>query len=77
MIRITEKDIYINTSFITLQSALKFAGVSITGGEAKVIVENGFVMINGAVCTMRGKKLYENDVIEVKNIGFVRIRKEK
>ena len=51
----------ITTEFIKLQDALKFANVVYSGGEAKTLVQEGAVTVNGEVCTMRGKKLYPGD----------------
>ena len=51
----------ISTEFIKLQDALKFANLVGSGGEAKVLVQEGQVTVNGEVCTMRGKKLYPGD----------------
>lgn len=50
-------EIPITTYFIKLESFLKFAGASETGGEAKNRIQNGEVTVDGQVCTMRGKKL--------------------
>lgn len=57
--------IKITTEFIKLDAFLKFAGVCMTGGEAKLAIQNGDVSVNGAVCSMRGKKLHPGDVVEV------------
>ena len=64
--------IKIDSEFIRLQDLLKLSGVCSTGGMAKVVIQNGEVLVNGEVCTMRGKKLrtgdraqYDNIVIEV------------
>lgn len=50
-------NIKIKTEFIKLQDLLKFAGAVETGGDAKIIIQEGRVTVNGAICTMRGKKL--------------------
>ncbi len=55
----------ITTEFIKLDSLLKFANAVATGGEAKQIVQDGLVKVNGEVCTMRGKKIRPGDVVEV------------
>ena len=55
--------ISITTDFIKLDAFLKFAGLCGSGGEAKRCVEDGLVSVNGAVCTMRGKKLRPGDVV--------------
>ena len=67
------KTITITTEFIKLQDLLKLAGAVYTGGEAKAMVQDGFVRVNGEVCTMRGKKIrpgdtvvYENETYQVK-----------
>ena len=54
----------ITTEFIKLQDLLKFANAVSTGGEAKIRVQEGEVKVNGEVCTMRGKKLYNGDKFE-------------
>ena len=54
-------EIQIHTEFIKLQDLLKFAGAVETGGDAKLIIQDGRVTVNGEVCTMRGKKLRPGD----------------
>ena len=61
----------IETPFIRLDALLKFAGAVETGGEAKLIIQDGGVMVNGEVCTMRGKKLYPGDQAELDGQIFV------
>lgn len=56
--------ITINTEFIKLDSLLKFAALVGTGGEAKYVISEGMVKVNGEVCTMRGKKIYPGDKVE-------------
>ena len=51
----------ITTEFIKLQDALKYANVVYSGGEAKQLILEEQVLVNGEVCTMRGKKLREGD----------------
>lgn len=58
-------DIPISTEFIKLESFLKFAGAAETGGDAKKRIQNGEVLVDGEVCTMRGKKLYVGSVVEI------------
>lgn len=59
------KIIKITTEFIKLDSLLKFSGIAAVGGEAKFMVTSGAVMVNGEVCTMRGKKIRSGDVVSV------------
>ena len=54
-------EIKIRTEFIKLQDLLKFAGAVETGGDAKVIIQEGRVTVNGEPCAMRGKKLRPGD----------------
>ena len=55
--------ITITTEYIKLQDLLKLAALA-TGGEAKLLIQDGEVLVNGEVCTMRGKKLRPGDVVE-------------
>ncbi|MBR4017195.1 MAG: RNA-binding S4 domain-containing protein [Oscillospiraceae bacterium] len=54
-------DLTIHTEFIKLQDAMKYANVVYSGGEAKQLILEGQVKVNGEVCTMRGKKLHPGD----------------
>ena len=56
--------IEITTEYIKLQDLLKLAGLTYTGGEAKVVIQEGDVTVNGEVCTMRGKKIRPGDRVE-------------
>ena len=51
----------ISTEYIKLQDAMKYANIVYSGGEAKSLIQEGEVLVNGEVCTMRGKKLYPGD----------------
>lgn len=59
------KEVKITTEFIKLEAFLKFAGAVSTGGEAKNIIQDSLVQVNGEVCTMRGKKLRRGDEVLV------------
>lgn len=63
MVNMTE--IKINTEFIKLDALLKFASLVSSGGEAKAIIQDGQVLVNGEVCTMRGKKIREGDTVSI------------
>ena len=52
--------VLIQTEFIKLEAAMKLAH-AVSGGMAKTIIQNGDVLVNGEVCTMRGKKMYPGD----------------
>ena len=55
------ESITITTEFIKLQDLLKFAGLVETGGEAKSLIRDGQVYVNGEACTQRGKKIRPGD----------------
>lgn len=58
-----KETVKINTDYIQLQSFLKFKGISETGGQAKEFIQDGIIKVNGEVCTARGKKLRNGDVV--------------
>lgn len=62
--------IRIETEYIKLDSLLKFAAVVGTGGEAKYVISEGMVTVNGEVCTMRGKKLRPGDKVSFQGLDF-------
>ncbi len=62
-------EIEITTEFIKLDSFLKLAALVQTGGQAKIIIADGLVKVNGEVCTQRGKKLRKSDTIEIEEFG--------
>lgn len=66
-----EEHIKIETPFIRLDALLKFAGAVETGGEAKLLIQEGGVKVNGQSCAMRGKKLYPGDRAELDGQIFV------
>jgi len=70
-----EKDIFITTDNIPLDKALKFSGIAGTGGQAKMLVQDGCVKVNGEVCLSRGKKLKDKDSFEFSNVIY-NIRKK-
>lgn len=64
------KEIKIKEDFIRLDSAMKLADMVVTGGHAKLVIQNGEVEVNGEICTMRGKKLRVGDKVKFENNGF-------
>ncbi|WP_291650853.1 S4 domain-containing protein YaaA [Clostridium sp.] len=57
-------EVKINTDFIKLDSFLKWCGVASLGSEAKIYILDEMVKVNGEVCTQRGKKLKQGDIVE-------------
>lgn len=57
------KEIKIQTEFIKLEQLLKFASLVQTGGEAKLLIAQGLVLVNGEICMQRGKKIRHGDKV--------------
>ncbi len=65
-----EEKIAINTEFIRLDSLLKFAGLTETGGNAKLIIAEERIKVNGEICSQRGKKLRIGDTVEIDELSL-------
>ena len=59
-----QKTVSITTEFIKLEALLKLANLVGTGGEAKMLIQDGQASVNGEVCTRRGKKLRPGDTVQ-------------
>jgi len=66
-----DNKVKITTEFIKLDQLLKFAGAVAIGSEAKEIILDGQVKVNGEVCTMRGKKIRSGDTVTVNNQDII------
>ena len=75
--RVEGEKIPISTEYIKLDSFLKFANISETGGDAKLMVEDGLVMVNGEVCTQRGKKLRHGDMVTVEGQHYFVVSEDR
>lgn len=64
-------EIKIHTEFIKLQELLKFSGATETGGDAKRIILEERVFVNGELCTMRGKKLRPGDRASIEDVTLI------
>lgn len=58
-------EVKIKPPFIKLEQLLKFCAAVETGGDAKNLIQCGSVLVNGEVCMMRGKKLYDGDRVRI------------
>jgi len=56
----------INTSYIKLDQFLKYSGIAFSGGEAKMMILDGIIYVNDTKTVERGKKLYPEDIINIK-----------
>ena len=63
--------IFIRDDFIKLGQALKLAGLVESGVEAKEVVQDGLVKVNGTVDTRRGRKLVVDDEVSFDGNSFV------
>ena len=66
-----EREVTIRDEYIRLGQALKLAGLAQTGIEAKIMVTEGGVLVNGEVDTRRGRKLRDGDCVETESGSFV------
>ena len=58
------EEIVLRDDFIKLVQAIKAAGLVESGVEAKIVIQDGEVKVNGVVETQRGKKLFGGEVVE-------------
>ena len=58
--------IKLRDDYIKLGQALKAANLVQTGVDAKFVIQDGLVKVNGQVQTQRGKKLFDGDIVEFK-----------
>lgn len=68
-----ETTIKLTTEFIKLDALLKVAGVADSGGQAKHLIQEGLVRVNGELATQRGKKIRQGDAVEVASDPKARI----
>lgn len=62
---------HIETEFIKLEALLKFEGIAETGGDAKWMIAEGQVKVNGEPCLMRGKKIRPGDVVSLDGVEIM------
>lgn len=67
--KLKKEEIEISGDYIKLDSLLKFAGITDTGGIAKEIILIGKIKVNGETCLMRGKKLRRGDTVQIDEIN--------
>jgi len=58
------REVEITTEPVELYKILKFEGMTSSGGEAKLVIEQGQVLVNGKIETRKRKKIISGDVIE-------------
>lgn len=67
--------ILIKDEYIKLGQAMKLGNLVSSGTDAKYVIQGGEVLVNGEVCTMRGKKLYPGDQITYDGMTMEIVRK--
>lgn len=70
------ESIYLRDDFIKLGQALKLAGLVSSGVEAKEVIQDGLVKVNGEIDTRRGKKLVSGDIFEFEGNKVQVLKKE-
>ena len=68
------KEVPIYTEFIKLDSFLKLANAVSSGGEAKILITDGAVKVDGETCSMRGKKIYPEMVVSLSAGSFLCVK---
>ena len=72
-VKIKQKEhqqIKIDSEFIRLDSLLKLCNAVMTGGHAKIVIQEGEVKVNGEICTARGKKIRVGDEVLFDNVVY-------
>lgn len=69
------EEIKIYTEYIKLDDLLKFAGILGSGGQAKAVILDGLVKVDGEICLMRGKKLRGGEIVEFQG-NIIKVIKE-
>ena len=72
-----DEKILINTDYIKLGQLLKLASLVSQGSDAKTLIVNGYVSVNGETVLERGKKIYPGDLVEVEEFGSVKVEHEQ
>ncbi len=67
------KTINIDTEYIKLDQLLKYIGIAGTGGQCKMLIKDGQIKVNNEICLQRGKKITNNDKIEIEGHGVYTI----
>ena len=63
-------EIKIDSDFIRLDSLLKLCNAVMTGGHAKIVIQESEVKVNGEICTARGKKIRSGDTVEFDRVVY-------
>ena len=64
------REIKIDSDFIRLDSLLKLCNAVMTGGHAKIVIQESEVKVNDEICTARGKKIRAGDTVEFDRVVY-------
>ena len=67
----------IATEFIQLDQLLKWIGMTETGGQARFLIDEGNVKVNGVVSTIRRKKIFPGDRVMIRNQEYLVVRENE
>lgn len=68
--------INISTPIIQLDQLLKWAGIVETGGQVRLFLDDGLILLNGVQIHERRKKIHPGDIVEIKGIGIWKVMAE-
>lgn len=66
----TTEFVTIHTPFIKLEALLKLSGIAVTGGQAKLLIADSKIEVNGAICTERGRKIRPGDRVDCSGVRY-------
>lgn len=66
--------IEITTEYIKMDQLIKFAGIVVNGSDAKFMIADGLVRVNGELCKQRGKKIRNGDIIEIRDCEILEVK---
>ena len=72
-VKIKQKEhqqIKIDSEFIRLDALLKLVNAVMTGGHAKIVIQEGVVKVNGEICTASGKKIHPGENVEFDSVIY-------
>ena len=71
------KKVFVKDGYITLGQLLKLSGAAQTGGQAKFMIADGRIRINGSVVLQRGKKVFPGDIVDIDGKTIIEVEKEE
>lgn len=66
----------IHTDYIQLDQLLKLANIISTGGQIKFFIDDDLIKVNHLLCSVKRKKIYSGDFVEVKDIAEIKVVSE-